>query len=231
MAPVRGQIVPNLSVLGEWRGQRFQLLAYSLGWPSALCQEGSKCIDRDGTGSRCLPPCTITNFSTPNAGARIRAECPTGTLCWETDRGGFCGEGECSESRQDCPITQKCVAVNGAGRCFTTCNIFDGRDACAGDQICHLLLDSNITSCVDSGNAIIGNICDDNIPCAKFDTSTGVDRPMICASPLGSDDDRRCQPICIPGNASAFTCRTEESCQLVATNVDAVTGANLGICK
>ena len=199
--------------------------------PDALCQGGSKCIDLDGNGNRCLPPCTITNYSTPNTGQRVRDECPTGTLCWETERGGYCSEGECSEIRQDCPITQQCVAVNGAGKCFTTCNIFDGRDACGGNDICHLLLDSNVTSCVSSGSAIIGQICDDATPCAKFDTSTGVERPMICAKPIGSDDNRRCQPICVPGNSSAFTCKTEESCQLVATNVDAVTGANLGICK
>ena len=195
----------------------------------ALCQGESKCIDR-GTGYRCLPGCTITNYSTPNAGARVRSECPTGTLCWTTDDGGRCDEGECSESRQDCPITQKCVAVNGAGRCFTTCNIFDGNDACAGDQACHLLLDSNVTSCIDTGSAIIGNVCGDDIPCAKFDTSTGVERPMICAKPLNSEDDRKCLPICSPGN-SAFQCATVETCQLVATNIDPLTGANLGVCK
>lgn len=197
----------------------------------ALCQGESKCLDR-GSGYRCLPPCTITNYSTPNAGARVRAECPTGTLCWTTDDGGRCDEGECSETRQDCAITQKCVAVNGAGRCFTTCNIFDGNDACAGDQACHLLLDSNVTSCIETGAGIIGNVCDDDRPCAKFDMSMqGLSRPMICASPLNSGDARKCLPICSPGTNSAQRCGSQETCQLVITNVDAVTGANLGVCK
>lgn len=201
--------------------------------PDALCPQGSICVNERNQGHRCLPTCTITNYATGEAGIQVANECRTaGTLCWSSlDRSGVgvCDFGECDALRQDCPaVGDRCVGINGGGRCFTSCRIFQ-TDACIGDPVCHPLLDSSETACIEPGAVERAELCSHTRACKKFDTSTGANRPMICARPDGSGDGLRCWPTCKFGNVGSG-CGTLEACVFSRANIDRVTGENLGIC-
>jgi hypothetical protein len=194
--------------------------------PDDLCKMGSICVNYAERGHRCLPSCQVTNYSTSEAAERVRAQCPEGTTCWDTgERGGVCDEGECADNPNTCPGTQRCVKFNGAGVCFTTCEIFVGDNSCAADQLCHPIGDSSVVSCVPQGMRDYNEICSDADPCKKLDV---VGRPLVCDRPAGSSSPRRCLPICAFGDGSR--CRMGETCVFARSMVDPVSGASLGVC-
>ena len=203
--------------------------------PDALCPRasaeapmGARCLDRDGLGPRCLPICTPTNYSTADAAQSVAAQCPVGTTCWTaSDRAGVCDEGECSDQPNNCVGgSRQCVTFNGAGVCFTTCEIFVPDNSCAGDKLCHPIGASSVTACIDQGTKALGEICDDENPCQKFDDPTRR-RPMICDRPMGSQGPRRCWAICNPSDGSR--CILPESCTISRGRVNQ-SSSSLGIC-
>lgn len=170
--------------------------------PDELCKGASKCIDTNGRGPRCLPPCTATTYSVPEVAARLAGECPQGTACFTTPRGGFCDEGVCDVLANNCAIGEQCISFNGAGLCFLTCRIFT-QSACAGAAICHPIGDSAVNACIVAGPRGHGDICDDINTCTQDSA-----RPLVCDRPINSGDQRRCLPAC----SGPAECLLGESC-------------------
>lgn len=194
--------------------------------PDDLCPENAICYNLKGRGPRCLPLCTPTTYSTPEAGLKVNAQCPVGKTCWEAGtRGGVCDEGECTDVPNNCPPTQRCVAFNGAGVCFTECQIFQG-DACVDQtRACHPIGASSVTACVPIGTAGYSDLCSDTMPCAKFDAAN---RPMVCDREANSQAPRRCWPVCVPGDGRQ--CSAQETCQFARSRINEVSGVDLGLC-
>jgi hypothetical protein len=200
--------------------------------PDDLCGPSSICESVNGLGKRCLPTCTVSNYATAEAAARISFACAAGKTCWESSRGvGVCSEGICSPLRQDCPAPQMCVAFNGAGVCFTPCRIFLDNPACAGGQICQLIGDSEVTACIQPGLGNIGDVCDDKNMCRPND---GGNRPLVCAKPENSADTvLHCRAICeCPVGAGCLQdrCNTGAACVQAQPGVDQERMVGLGVC-
>ncbi len=191
-----------------------------------LCPTGSKCVDHLDRGHRCLPTCAPSNFSTPEAGIHNAQQCTTtGTLCWDTPRGGVCDEGECSDLPNNCPPPQRCVVFNGAGKCFTPCNIYLAQE-CGGDTTCHPIGQTAITGCVETGTLQMTQSCSDTVRCAKFDNASG--RRLVCGTPLQSDAPAQCWSVCAVGDGSR--CGPGESCFPFRADTEPTTMTQLGIC-
>ncbi len=190
-----------------------------------LCGPNAVCENINNLGPRCLPICTPNNYATPDTGMSVANQCPQGTTCWSVPRGGgVCSEGICSELRFDCAVGEQCVSVNGAGICFGTCEIFATNPLpCAGDQLCHPVASSRVTACIPAGPRAKNEICSDTEFCQKTDAAG---KPMICDRELGSNNPRRCLPIC----RDVSDCSGGERCAIARANLDPVTGASLGIC-
>jgi hypothetical protein len=203
--------------------------------PDDLCQPMSTCVDR-GQGPKCLKRCTPTTYTTAESGARLAAECPQAKTCWPIPAGGgVCDQGECSTNPDTCGNSQTCNVFNGAGICFTNCQIFHG-DACAGPDLgCHPVGDSSSTACLPTGKRMLGDLCNDDPtdsnggPCAKYD-GTPQNRAMICDTPLtsGTPAPLRCLAICNPTDSSACL-SGKETCQRSRPRIDAL-GDDLGVC-
>jgi hypothetical protein len=195
-----------------------------------LCpSENDVCVDINNAGPRCLPKCVPVNFATPTASSELMNVCPIGTVCWDSPKGGgVCSSGICDSLIQDCPGTQSCASFNGAGVCFTTCEIFQTNPLpCSQGQVCHPIGTESITACVDSGTRRRSELCDSQNLCEKTDESG---RPMVCSKQMGTTSDvLRCWPICVPGDGSQCT-MVGESCLLARPNIDPITQADLGIC-
>jgi hypothetical protein len=192
--------------------------------------ENDRCIAVNDAGPRCLPKCVPVNYATPSASSELMSICPLGTTCWPVTGGGVCSEGVCNALTQDCPGTQMCGSFNGAGVCFTTCEIFQTNPLpCSAGQVCHPIGTESITACVDAGPRKRGEICDSQNMCEKTD-ETPQRRPMVCGKQMGTTQEQlRCWPICVPGDGSQCT-ELRESCLLARPNVDPLTQADLGIC-
>ncbi len=185
------------------------------------------CVDVNGRGSRCLPKCTPVNYATPSASSELNLVCPPTTTCWPLPDGtGVCSEGVCDALIQNCAATQMCGNFNGAGVCFTTCDVFQTNPLpCSSGQVCHPIGTESFTACVDAGPRARTEICDSKNMCQKTDE---IGRPMVCAKQLGSTAEQlRCWPICVPGTPCQGA---GESCLIARSNVDPITGADLGIC-
>lgn len=181
----------------------------------------AKCVAINGAGPRCLPPCIPSNYTTPDSGLHVAAQCPSATTCWPLESGeGVCSEGICDELANNCPAAQKCIAFNGAGVCFTPCPPFQ-LDACVGAALCHPIGESPETACILAGKVPPGEACTDTDPCVQVDS---LMRPLVCDLPINQDGPRRCLPICRVGTGAE--CVTGESCQPTRT----ITGATLGVC-
>ncbi|MCC7382547.1 MAG: hypothetical protein IT384_11990 [Deltaproteobacteria bacterium] len=193
--------------------------------PDDLCAENRICYAINSQGPRCLPRCTPSSYSTPEAGLSIAAQCQSGKTCWPVpEGGGVCSEGICTDLPNTCGPPQTCVVFNAAGVCFTPCRIFNA-DACAGDQACHPIGDSSATACIQSGTKLLGEICDDKNPCVKRDS---VNRRLVCDRPQGSTDSRRCYATCqYPSNIG---CGPAETCLFSRPRIDPDTQADLGLC-
>lgn len=199
--------------------------------PDDLCRQNSICQRVNGVGLRCLPTCTPSNYATPEAARNILAQCAPGTTCWETERGGVCSEGICNDIPNNCPAPQQCVRFNGAGVCFTPCQIFQ-RTPCGGPQICHPIGDSAVTACIKAGPVRLNEICTDREMCAQLDPDS---RPMVCDLPLNSSElSRRCRAVCIcaAGQASCDStrCQPTKPCAIARPNVDPTSHDGLGLC-
>jgi hypothetical protein len=204
--------------------------------PDDLCPANHVCESVNSQGKRCLPICTPSDYGTPEASANIHAQCAFGTTCWSITRGGgVCSEGVCNDMPNDCPADQQCVRFNGAGVCFTPCEIFKS-SPCGGTQICQPVGDSSITACIPSGNIALGQICDDHNMCTQSDMAG---RPLVCDRPQNSSDItlRHCFAICqcSPGTdqvqCDASRCNTMAPCVLARPNVDPSTMVGLGLCE
>lgn len=203
--------------------------------PDDLCAPNEICESINGKGRRCLPTCTVSNYATPDAARNISFDCAPGNTCWNSSRGvGVCSEGICSEIDTDsCPPGQKCAAFNGAGVCFTTCQIFLDNPACGGTQICQPIGASSVTACIESGPGNIGDTCDDVTMCRPNDGSANQ-RPLVCDKPAASTDERRsCHAICeCPAGAPCQNsrCNTGAACVDARPNVDQERNVGLGLC-
>jgi len=198
------------------------------GMGDELCPQNAICQAVNGLGPRCLPKCEPTTYATPEAGQMVLAQCPfTGTTCWPTDRGGVCSEGECRTTPNNCPPGQECVNFNGAGVCFTQCDIYQTNPfPCANNEACHPIGSSKVTACVPTGERRLGEPCTADDLCTKVD---GNNRPLVCDRPQASTEGlRRCLAICtndgdcIPPN---------ESCTLARPDIDPTLGTDLLICQ
>lgn len=190
-----------------------------------LCEAGAICVDLKSRGHRCLKQCNPSNFSTPESGQNIASQCPTGTLCWASQRGGVCDEGECTDLPNNCDPPQKCVQFNGAGKCFTNCDIYAANE-CAGDTACHPVGSTAVTACVEAGTLQLTNTCSDTLRCAKNDTATG--RAMVCGTPLNSAKPAQCWGVCRVGDGSR--CGPMETCLPFRADIEPTTMSVLGIC-
>lgn len=192
-----------------------------------LCPPNAICQAVNGLGPRCLPQCEPTTYATPEAGQIVSAQCPyTGTTCWRTDRGGVCSEGVCRANPNNCPPGQECVTFNGAGVCFTTCEVYQRSPfACGNDQLCHPIGSASVTACVPAGPRRLGELCDAENLCAKLD---GAGRPMVCDRPLNTDSPRRCLAVCVNDGDCI---PPQESCALARPDIDPVLGTDLGVCQ
>jgi hypothetical protein len=187
--------------------------------PDDLCHANSICVNNQGRGPKCLQKCTPTLYNTPNVGTELQAECPTGTTCWQTDRGagdGVCDVGECTDLPNNCPAPQVCTTFNGAGVCFTPCQIFINNSCVGPTEACHTLGATANTACLATGTVDTGQICSDTAPCMKNGTDG---RPLVCSRPMGSQDMLRCLSVCSCLNDGSMCmnnlCPTGSTCNFV----------------
>jgi hypothetical protein len=199
--------------------------------PDDLCRQNRICQSVNGGGMMCLPQCMPSDYATPDAAANIATQCPTGTTCWMTDRGGVCNQGICNDIPNNCPPPQECVRFNGAGVCFTPCQVFQvSPPPCAGGQLCHPVGDTSKTQCIAPGMGKLNDPCTDMDMCQQTDT---IGRRLVCVVPSGSMELRRCRAICAcPAGAAACdnsSCNSGAACALAVPNVDQ-SGNGLGVC-
>lgn len=193
-----------------------------------LCPENAICQAVNGLGPRCLPRCEPTTYATPEAGQMVAAQCPyLGTTCWDTDRGGVCSEGVCRSNPNNCGPGQECVVFNGAGVCFTQCDIYQRNPvACGNNEACHPIGSSAVTACVPIGERRLGETCTADDLCVKLD---GDGRPLVCDRPLSQTSGvRRCLAICV-NDGDCFA--PVESCAVARLDLDPRLGTDLLICQ
>lgn len=190
-----------------------------------LCTSGHRCVALNGQGTRCLPSCTTVGYGRPDDGARVAAQCPFGTTCWETAKGGVCSEGICQDNpSRGCGPQERCGTFNGAGVCFKVCDMRDGADACGGTEVCHPIGQMSITACVGTGDLPEGAICTQP---ADGDCEKTIP-PMICARAVGdTNPELRCKRVC----TSNAECYQGETCTLVRASTDPSDPVDVGICE
>lgn len=192
-----------------------------------LCQGTAICQNVNDTGPRCLPTCTPRSYGLPEASAEIASDCVVeGKTCWSTPRGGVCSEGECDSSTPgSCGVGRACEVFNGAGICFTICEIYRfNEEPCAGGQACHPIGNTMTTACLEPGTLQRKEICSLEEKCAAKD---GAGRRMICARALADQSSApRCAAICRP---NAGDC-VGGQCVQAAAGFDQVNGIPVHIC-
>lgn len=219
--------------------------------PDDLCAKGSICQAVNGAGKSCLPQCKPFNYATVQVNVDLAGECPVGTTCWDTPRGGVCAPGICSDEPNNCGMPglggggspgQECVRFNGAGVCFTPCSIFQrSPPPCAGGEVCQPVGSSAVTACVKAGTVPLGQACDDQNMCQQAD---GMGRPLVCAAPSPNANTANpgptlCRAVCeCPQSATPGTpncpntgCLSGGACVYVVGPVDPATRSGLGICE
>lgn len=193
-----------------------------------LCPVRHRCVAVLGQGPRCLPQCEPVLYARPDAGREVAAQCPFGTTCWPSEKGGVCAEGVCRDNPNSCEPGRTCVLFNGAGVCFTDCQIFQP-SACGGNQICHPIGLASVTACIDAGGLPEGSVCTrpgDGM-CRRTDDQN---RALLCARPeAATRADLFCRPVC--NFADGVPCLPGETCVLVRANVDPFTGTDIGVCE
>jgi hypothetical protein len=191
-----------------------------------LCPPDHRCVSVNDQPPRCLPQCQPVLYARQQAGRLIQEQCPFETTCWASEKGGVCSEGECRDIPNNCPPGQRCAVFNGAGVCFTECQILAGE--CGADQICHPIGETRITACVDPGVLVEGDIC--TAPEDGMCEKRAGDRPLICAKPAASSNPTlRCR---VPCNFEQGTgCLGNETCVLFRANIDSYQNRSLGICE
>ena len=187
-----------------------------------LCPVNHRCIALNGQGPRCLPQCAPVLYARPTDGAQIAEQCPFETTCWESPKGGVCSEGLCRDNPNSCTGPgEQCVPFNGAGVCFTTCDIFQQAPLpCGANEICHPIGVSDFRACIPAGVLDLNALCPAAAGmCRKTDPDG---RPMICATPLASTESQpRCRAICDVVNQTG--CLIGETCPQVSLD--------LGVCE
>lgn len=190
-----------------------------------LCQGTAICENIMQRGHQCLPTCTPKSYALAEASAEIGTECRTGTTCFDTARGGVCGEGVCDSSPASCGVGQECQFFNGAGICFTVCEIYRRLDEpCANGQVCHPIGNSQTTACLEPGAGLRNESCSLERLCQGKDE---FGRAMICSRPQVTPQAApRCFPICLPGDG---TCNG--NCIPATNGVDRISQAPVHICE
>lgn len=193
-----------------------------------LCPDGFRCVSVNDQGPRCLPQCQPVSYARPDDGARIAAQCDFGFTCWSTEKGGVCSEGICEDNPNNCPGGQRCARFNGAGVCFTTCDVLARQTSCSGDTMCHPIGQSNLTACVVAGSLSSGSICtlpEDGM-CQRVNAAG---TPLICARPIASTDSiLRCAEVCDPSGGGGCAAGV---CALVRSDIAPPTNASVGMCQ
>ncbi|MEQ8278545.1 MAG: hypothetical protein RMA76_32375 [Deltaproteobacteria bacterium] len=193
-----------------------------------LCQGAAICENVNELGFRCLPRCTVQSYGIPESSLRISEQCPQdGNTCWSTPRGGVCSEGVCDSTPGSCGPGRQCEFFNGAGICFTICEIYKTLDEpCAGGQVCHPIGQSRTTACIVPGARARNEQCGVEDLCSAED---GFGRAMICSrgtqEPAGAE---ACYAICRPGGGD---CLAGGICEPAFAGIDSVSGAQVHICK
>jgi hypothetical protein len=191
-----------------------------------LCPTNAVCQQINDQGPRCLAECSPSTYATPESGLDVQSQCPPSQTCWQTERGGVCSEGVCTPTPNNCAPGKQCVVINGAGVCFTPCDIFQvDPPPCGGNQVCHPITDTSVTACVPAGLVERRQICTADDFCKKISDDL---RPMVCDRPMISTGPRRCLPICRVGGSPG--CLGTETCALARPNIDLVLGTDLGVC-
>jgi hypothetical protein len=225
-------LVPSQTCFRRHSVDDFKSCDIGAATPDDLCRQNSICQSVNGDGPKCLPTCTPSTYATPESSQNIGKQCPEGTTCWLTDRGGVCSGGVCNEIPNDCPPPKECVRFNGAGVCFTPCAIFQlNPPPCANGQVCHPVGTTGKTQCIDPGPRKLGEPCSDTDMCEQTDMGG---RRLACEVPSGSKEIRRCRAICIcppDGSAcSASGCNSMAACAIAVPDADITTHAGLGVC-
>lgn len=195
-----------------------------------LCPAGHRCVALNDAPPRCLPSCEPVLYARPQAGRLVEEQCPFGTTCWTTEKGGVCSEGVCEDNPNTCPPGERCARFNGAGVCFTECFVYDDSPLpCGADEICHPIGLANLTACVPSGVLAAGALCtrpEDGM-CEKIDGPTM--RPLMCVrAEASANPELFCRPPCNPSDNTG--CLPGETCALVRANVYPSIGLGLGAC-
>ena len=199
--------------------------------PSDQCKEGRDCVVLNGIGARCLPRCTPRIPFVTDVGREIEAECGAGKYCWELSAGvGYCDDGECTDLPDSCSPPEQCVRINGAGVCFTGCDIFSNAMPCgATGTHCQPVVESRIMGCLPSGTQQSGQPC--GLAEGACDDTDDQGRGLICVRPLGSSNPlRTCAPRCNFSLNNTDCILQGEGCFEAIGNIDDV-GTDLGICQ
>lgn len=191
-----------------------------------LCKGTSICQDVNNQGPRCLPPCAPQSYALPEASVVISEECPrAGTTCWPTARGGVCSEGLCETTPGSCGPSAECQVFNGAGICFTICEIYSNlEDPCAGGLTCHPIGATQTTACIMPGVRERTEVCSLSELCRSEDE---LGRNMVCSRPQAAPSATpRCYPICRPGGGDCLA----GSCTQAASGRDRINDIPVHIC-
>lgn len=209
--------------------------------PDDLCPSGSVCQDVRGEGAHCRKACQGVSYNLVSAAAFEQTQCGTGQLCTVGNGNkakiarGVCAESECNSLAQTgCQGGQRCVDINGAGRCMTACHVT--RDAllgnCSEGFACQpVVLGSSGSpglACLPVGTSPFKAACGFDPagvasakPCAQK-AETG--EALICSQP-SPNAPPLCHQLCIQG---AGHCPNGVPCQVRYTDSNA--GLRLGVC-
>lgn len=194
-----------------------------------LCPVGAICRAINDRGPRCLPECTPVEYATVDSGATIARACPLLTTCWPLGGAqggvGVCSEGVCGENPNTCEgAREQCVSFNGAGVCFSTCELTEA-DSCGPGLVCTVIGQGPVTACVNAGILGRGELCSSTDLCEKSDEDG---RTLMCGRPqVASNPPLRCLPICFSNSDCP---EPRRQCDLAITNIDPFTGTDLGVC-
>jgi hypothetical protein len=135
-------------------------------------------------------------------------QCGLDQICWPGggDVAGVCQEGECGESRQDCPGTTECFWVKpgpSGGLCYAGCDILLQRDCnlptppqgarcCLPQEACiHFANNVQAATCLAEGSGNRGDVCDTEeaqLPSCK--------EGLFCSDLLGCAAGGNCTGVC-----------------------------------
>jgi hypothetical protein len=164
--------------------------------------------DADGGSAMCTP----AGSGKDGAMCSKPTDCAAGFECIDTGIAGtspscreYCcaGESEC-DSAHFCDIQSivmrtktkvpVCMPIDPSAGCTLL------GSTCPDGETCSIVRANGATACVDVGQAMVGDECDDQ-HCA---------RDLVC---LGTPGQRRCFQLCMTAKPSAERCSTAQTCQ------------------